>query len=76
MIGSYYDEGKGAVTKDACQAIEWYRRAAEQDHVNAILKMGICYMQGKYLVTRSQLNFFLSEEYFLYVCTVCKSSMY
>ena len=50
MTGSYYDEGKGAVTKDACQAIEWYRRAAEKGHVNAILKMGICYMQGKYLV--------------------------
>ena len=50
MIGSDYDEGKGAVTKDACQAIEWYRRAAEKGHVNAILKMGICYMQGKYLV--------------------------
>ena len=46
MVGSFYDEGKGALTKDASQAIEWYRRAAEQGHVNALLKMGICHMQG------------------------------
>ena len=38
-LGVMYDEGQG-VTRDATEAVTWYRKAAEQGHADARLRLG------------------------------------
>ena len=45
LLGMYYLEGIGVPT-DAKKAIEWFRRAAEQEHVEAQFQLGKCYFGG------------------------------
>jgi TPR repeat protein len=40
-----YEKGRG-VEKDAVQAVHWYRKAAEQGHVNAQHNLGCMYFSG------------------------------
>jgi hypothetical protein len=40
----YFGEG---VAKDATEAVNWYRKAAEKDHVRAQHALGECYYNGK-----------------------------
>ena len=44
-LGNYYEYGKG-VTKDAVEAVKWYRKAAEQGHAKAQCDLGIYYAKG------------------------------
>jgi hypothetical protein len=37
-----YDNGEG-VEKDASQAVDWYRKAAEQGNENAYVKLWLIY---------------------------------
>ena len=45
LLGMYYFEGIGVPT-DAKKAIEWFRRAAEQEHAEAQFQFGKCYFNG------------------------------
>ena len=45
-LGWMYENGKGGVTKDEAEAVEWYRLAAEQGHAQAQLNLGILYDNG------------------------------
>jgi hypothetical protein len=44
-LGICYSNGRG-VLKDAAQAVEWFRKAAEQGNESAQLNLGICYETG------------------------------
>ena len=46
MIGSLYDSGEG-VPKDAGEAANWYRKAAEQGHADAQCRLGDLYYFGE-----------------------------
>ena len=37
----------GSVPKDEAEAVKWFRKAAEQGHQDARLKLGECYLYGK-----------------------------
>ena len=41
-----YDEGKG-VAQDARQALDWYRKSAEQSFAPAQYSLGMMYFQGR-----------------------------
>ena len=41
-LGLRYDKGEG-VAKDHAEAAKWYRKAAEQNDVDAQYNLGICY---------------------------------
>ena len=41
-----YDEGKGVV-QDARQALDWYRKSAEQGFAPAQYSLGMMYLQGR-----------------------------
>jgi len=45
-LGLIYALGKG-VPKDLAQAIYWFEEAAEQDHIDALMKLGFVYYNGK-----------------------------
>lgn len=44
-MGYCYYEGLG-VTKDAKEAVKWYRKAAEQGNETAQFNLGLCYILG------------------------------
>ncbi len=41
-LGRRYDKGEGVV-KDHAEAAKWYRKAAEQNYVDAQFNLGMCY---------------------------------
>ena len=45
QIGRCYETGDG-VDKDEAEAVKWYRRAAEQGNVQAMIELGKCYTFG------------------------------
>ena len=45
-VGFYYENGIHTLT-DYAQAAQWYEKAAEKDHVDALLHLGFLYAQGK-----------------------------
>jgi TPR repeat protein len=45
-LGVFYDNGKG-VTQDYAEAINWYRKAAEQNFVQAEYNLGVHYANGE-----------------------------
>jgi len=45
-LGFCYDDGRG-VTKDAKEAVKWYRKAAEQNYAPAQFNLGYCYANGQ-----------------------------
>jgi TPR repeat protein len=49
MIGVRYSKGQG-VEQDYEQAVFWYRKAAEQDEVNAQNNLGCMYRDGRGVV--------------------------
>jgi TPR repeat protein len=44
-LGLCYAKGEGVVKNEA-EAVEWYRRAAEQNQVQAQFNLGFCYAYG------------------------------
>jgi TPR repeat protein len=44
-LGDCYHKGRG-VAKDEAEAVEWYRKAAEQGHCVAQNNLGVCYHGG------------------------------
>ena len=44
-LGVCYENGIG-VAEDKRKAFEWYRKAAEQGHVDAQYNLGVCYGDG------------------------------
>lgn len=44
-LGLCYFRGEG-VTKDMVESVKWYRKAADQDHADALNYLGLCYSQG------------------------------
>ncbi|TXJ02059.1 MAG: sel1 repeat family protein, partial [Aquabacterium sp.] len=45
-LGVMYDNGQG-VDKDPAQAVDWYRKAAEQGHTRAQVNLGVMYENGQ-----------------------------
>ena len=45
-LGLMYDKGEG-VSRDAVQAVAWYRKAAEQGHASAQSNLGAMYARGE-----------------------------
>src|SRR5262245_10474414 len=45
-LGHRYDKGEGVV-KDHAEATKWYRKAAEQNDVDAQFNLGVCYEQAQ-----------------------------
>ena len=45
-LGFYYEYGKGGLTKDEVEAVEWYRKAAEKGNTTAMNNLGLCYQFG------------------------------
>ncbi|HOH39553.1 MAG TPA: tetratricopeptide repeat-containing serine protease family protein [Verrucomicrobiota bacterium] len=46
-LGRAFAFGNRGVTQDEVEAVEWYRKAAEQNLVKAQFYLGICYSQGQ-----------------------------
>lgn len=46
-LGDYCAHGKGGLTKDEAQAVEWYQKAAEAGDAEAMCNLGNCYEYGK-----------------------------
>ncbi len=46
QLGRRYDRGEG-VAKDQVEAVKWYRKAAEQDHLKAQYNLAMCYEAGE-----------------------------
>lgn len=46
FMGEHYEYGDSGVTKNASQALSWYRKAANQGHAAAQFKIGSFYEQG------------------------------
>ena|SRR5690349_682090 len=46
-LGTVFQFGSLGVAKDYVEAVKWYRKAAEQNHVWAQYNLGLCYHQGK-----------------------------
>jgi TPR repeat protein len=46
MIGIYFDNGDGGLTKDPSEAVKWYRKAADQGYVDGQLRLAGCYFEG------------------------------
>ena len=46
MIGQYYAEGLGGLKKDDKTALEWYRKAADKGHADAMNMIGRYYDEG------------------------------
>jgi uncharacterized protein len=44
-LGRRYDKGEGVV-KDHAEAAKWYRKAAEQNYVDAQYNLGMCYEEA------------------------------
>ena len=47
MVGRYYSEGWGNVTKNETKAVVWYRKAAEQGNYYAQNNLGNCLYKGQ-----------------------------
>ena len=47
MVGRYYSEGWGNVTKNETKAVVWYRKAADQGNKYAQNNLGICLYNGR-----------------------------
>ena len=47
LVGDIYEEGSGGLTRDYARALEWYRRAAEQDYAAACYSVGWYYDRGR-----------------------------
>ena len=47
LTGRFYDLGLYGHEKNAAEALQWYRKAAEQGNASAQLDLGICYSKGK-----------------------------
>jgi len=45
-LGMIYDTGEG-VTKDAAEAVKWYRKAADQGLAAAQFNLGVMYANGE-----------------------------
>src|SRR6266581_506625 len=45
-LGELYGTGKVGVTKDAGDALKWYRKAAQQGVAEAQYNLGVCYDKG------------------------------
>ena len=45
-VGYYYENGINTAV-DFKQAVEWYEKAAQKNHVEALMHLGIFYAQGK-----------------------------
>ncbi|MCA5960231.1 hypothetical protein LC724_06770 [Blautia sp. RD014234] len=52
-VGFYYENGIHTLT-DYAQAAQWYEKAAEKDHVDALLHLGFLYAQGKGVKRRNK----------------------
>lgn len=46
-LGILYHLGIGGVAQDYAEAVQWYRRAAEQGHADAQNNLGLCYDNGQ-----------------------------
>lgn len=46
ILGAFYSEGLGGVTKDADQAVNWYRKSAEQGLPEGMTGLGSMYGRG------------------------------
>ena len=46
MVGRYLEEGWGGVTKNKIEAVEWYRKAAENGYAVAQNNLGNCLFYG------------------------------
>ena len=46
QIGESYYFGKNGVTEDHAKAVEWFRKAANNGHPKALLRLGVCYEDG------------------------------
>ena len=44
-----YDKGEGVI-KDAAEAVNWYRKAANQGHAKAQLNLGVMYARGEGII--------------------------
>ena len=55
-VGFYYENGIHTLT-DYAQAAQWYEKAAEKDHVDALLHLGFLYAQGKGVKKTKQEHF-------------------
>mmetsp|Transcript_1196 Transcript_1196/g.1829 ORF Transcript_1196/g.1829 Transcript_1196/m.1829 type:complete len:253 (-) Transcript_1196:113-871(-) len=44
-LGVCYERGRG-VEKNEAKAVEWYSKAAAQDHISACGNLGVCYEEG------------------------------
>ncbi len=49
-LGLCYLSGKGVPHVDELEAVHWFEKAAEQDHVDAQYDLGLCYLNGSELV--------------------------
>lgn len=45
-VGSLYQHGLGGMQVDPYRAVEWYRKAAEKEHVEAQFRLGLMYGVG------------------------------
>ena len=45
-MGHMYFQGQG-VPQDYANAVEWYRKAAEQNDAQALYNLGVMYVQGR-----------------------------
>ena len=45
-LGLMYEQGQG-VRQDYAQAVQWYRKAAEQGYAGAQVNLGLMYEQGQ-----------------------------
>src|SRR5437868_10399040 len=63
-LGLCYAKGLG-VTKDEEEALLWYLKAAEQNHVDALHQVGFCYADGIGVAKdmAEALRWFRSEEH-------------
>lgn len=46
-LGSAYESGEHGLLQDYAESVKWYRKAAEQSHGTAQLRLGICLAEGK-----------------------------
>ena len=58
-LGDAYHDGKG-VEKDLSEALRWYKKAAETDNANALLRLGNMYEQGEGVAS----NRLLASQYY------------
>ena len=46
VLGTIYDLGRGGIPQDFKKAMNWYLRAAQQDHPSAQNNLGVMYLNG------------------------------